>query len=104
MDIEPSLQKLFPVPGWLSPPFKDEDERFYVALPLGHNLGENFAAYSPSMNKKEAEEFRDKVVKLGLPLFGIIRVSTSGGRVVWRNDDPITGEAPKTVNEGFGTW
>lgn len=108
MDVKPNVEKLYVVPGWLEAPYAGLDELFYVALPLGHNVGErgeNFGAYAPGCGYiEDAKQLRDKVIQLRLPLFGIVRVSCDGAKVVWRNDDPITGEAPGMGNPGYGTW
>jgi len=94
--------KLFVVPAWLT---DRPGPLFYVALPLGYSLqrGNNFASYTAGLTSLDSAlvEYQ-KRIDGGWPLFGVIQVTDSGGKVIERNEEPVTAEL--VPRKDFGTW
>lgn len=93
--------KLHNVPRWLK---NTPGPLFYVALPLGYKVEANcFSSYTGGHVSLDDAlvEYRKRIDE-GWPVFGVIQVTDSGGKVVERNEDPVSAEL--VPREDFGTW
>lgn len=93
--------KLFVVPNWLK---NTPGPLFYVALPLSYKIqGNAFSSYTAGHTSlDDALLVYQQRIDEGWPVMGVIRVTDHGGKVVHRNEDPVSAEL--VPRQDFGTW
>jgi hypothetical protein len=80
---------------------------YYVALPVDHPdarvYPNNMTSYCKGTEAHVALKLYKELIKAGLPVLGIVRVSEHGGAVEVRNENGKT-NGTAHHNEDFGSW